>query len=102
MLPKVERLPVFNSNRHSRLHPGSFNPSLALAFPVLIRPILMDFNSSEQYILPVSAHSVDSDRISTLLIAATFNKRGDLIYVGNSKGEILITDTETRKVQAVF
>lgn len=31
--------------------------------------------------------------------AASFNKKGDLIYVGNFKGEILVIDTETRQTR---
>lgn len=33
--------------------------------------------------------------------AASFNKKGDLIYVGNFKGEILVIDTETRQTRTV-
>ena len=32
--------------------------------------------------------------------AASFNKKGDLIYVGNFKGEILVIDTQTRQTRA--
>lgn len=32
--------------------------------------------------------------------AASFNKKGDLIYVGNFKGEVLVIDTQTRQTRA--
>lgn len=111
---KVARITLQQTALYARLHPGSHNPSLGLACPMASAPILVDFNSSNQYVLPVTAHSAGTEQAahprskfsdgSAALksAAASFNKRGDLIYVGNSKGDILIIDTETRKVQAVF
>lgn len=111
---KVARIALQQTALYARLHPGSHNPSLGLACPLASAPILVDFKSSNQYVLPVSAHSAGTEQVphprskfsdgnaAHQSAAASFNKRGDLIYVGNSKGEILIIDTETRKVQAVF
>lgn len=111
---KVARITLQQTALYARLHPGSRNRSLGLACPMASAPILVDFNSSNQYVLPVSAHSAGTEQAahprskfsdgSAALksAAASFNKRGDLIYVGNSKGDILIIDTETRKVKAVF
>lgn len=111
---KVARIALQQTALYARLQPGSRNPSLGLACPMASAPILVDFTSSNQYVLPVSAHSAGTEQVphprnkfsdgSAALksAAASFNKRGDLVYVGNSKGEILIIDTETRKVQAVF
>ena len=102
---KVARIALQQTALYASLHPGSSNPSLGLACPMASAPILVDFNSSKQYVLPVSAHSAGTEQVphprskfsdgSAALqsAAASFNKRGDLIYVGNLKGEIVIIDT---------
>eukprot|EP01018_Ginkgo_biloba_P014802 Gb_30454 [translate_table: standard] len=99
---------------HARLHPGSVNPSFCLACPISSAPILVDFNSGSMFVLPVSASAAGTDVAHNSRskcadgtapytpAAASFNKRGDLIFVGNHKGDILIIDTETKRVQAIF
>lgn len=111
---KLTRIMLQHTALYARLHPGLAKPHLGLACPMSSAPILVDFNSGNLHILPVSALSAGSEPVhhskskfsdgSTTFTsaAASFNKRGDLIYVGNSKGEILIIDTESRRVQAVF
>ncbi|OAY67613.1 Protein RBL [Ananas comosus] len=100
---KVARITLQQTTLHARLHPGSSTPSLCLACPLSSAPILVDLNTGSSTVLPVSVSDPSnggpaphprnkfSDGSPPFTpTAATFNKRGDLIYVGNSKGEILI------------
>lgn len=111
---KIARVTLQQTTLLVRLHPGSSTPSICLACPLSSAPILVDLNTSSSTVLPVSV----SDSGSGVPIhprnkfsdgsppytptAATFNKNGDLIYVGNSKGEILIVDFKTIRVLAVI
>ncbi|GLJ50859.1 hypothetical protein SUGI_1083410 [Cryptomeria japonica] len=108
---KLTRVMLHQTALYARLHPGSANPSLGLACPMSSAPILVDFNSGSQHVLPFSTgtepvHGSRSKFPDGSVVfssaTATFNKKGDLIYVGNSKGEILIIDTQTRRIQALF
>ncbi|KAL3678177.1 hypothetical protein R1sor_021133 [Riccia sorocarpa] len=94
-----------------RLDPGRFLPTVCLASPLSGPPVLVDFESGELHNLPVHAHGGegatngrgkhnDSNSVYSQS-AASFNKKGDLIYVGNSKGEILIIDRGTRQIKTV-
>ncbi|KAL2642152.1 hypothetical protein R1flu_009739 [Riccia fluitans] len=94
-----------------RLDPGRSLPTLCLACPLSGCPVLVDFVSGELHNLPVHAHGGegasngrgkhnDSNPVYSQA-AASFNKRGNLIYVGNSKGEILIIDTQSRQIKVV-
>jgi COMPASS component SWD1 len=99
---------------HARLYPGNAHPSLCLACPMSGPPILVDFNSGVIQALPVVVSPSDGEsgtphtRTGKFAetgapyspSAASFNKKGDLIYVGNFKGEILIVDTQTKQIQA--
>lgn len=97
---------------YARLHPGMKSPSLCLVCPVSSAPLLVDFVTGDLHVLPLSITPPGSETKQTGRVkqgdlgsyassAASFNKRGDLVYVGNSRGEILIIDTETRGVRAV-
>lgn len=100
---------------HACLHPGSCTPSLCLACPLSSAPILVDLNNGSSTVLPVSVSDTGngsaiphprnkfSDGSPPFTpTAATFNKYGDLIYLGNSKGEILLVDSKSIKVNAVI
>ncbi|KAL0914007.1 hypothetical protein M5K25_017504 [Dendrobium thyrsiflorum] len=111
---KIARVTLQQTTLLVRLHPGSCTPSICLACPLSSAPILVDLNTSSSTVLPVS---VSDSGIGVLPhprnkfadgsppytpTAATFNKNGDLIYVGNSKGEILIVDFKTIRVHAMI
>eukprot|EP00249_Psilotum_nudum_P023334 c28833_g1_i3 orf=339-2225(-) len=109
---KIASVTLQQTALHARLHPGSASPTLCLACPMSSAPLLVDFATGMTYVLPVSPlkaqdavhHGRNKTNDGTVLYspaAASFNKRGDLIYVGNSKGEILIIETETRQVQSI-
>ncbi|KAH9330964.1 hypothetical protein KI387_003072, partial [Taxus chinensis] len=111
---KLTRVMLQQTALYARLHPGLVNKFVGLACPMSCAPILVDFDTGIQQVLPVSALSAGTEPVhfsrgkypdgSVAFSSATasFNKRGDLIYVGNSKGEILIIDTKTRIIKAVF
>ncbi|KAJ0973779.1 hypothetical protein J5N97_015744 [Dioscorea zingiberensis] len=98
----------------ARLHPGSCTPSVCLACPLSLAPIIVDLNTGSSTVLPVTMSDAGtgtaphprnkfSDGSPPFTpTAATFNKSGDLIYVGNSKGEILIVDSKNIRVHAMI
>ncbi|KAG6677686.1 hypothetical protein I3842_14G039300 [Carya illinoinensis] len=75
--------------------------------------MIVDLNTGSTTILPVSIPDTGNGAVPQSRnkfsdgtppftpTAACFNKYGDLIYVGNSKGEILIIDHRTVQVQAM-
>ncbi|KAI3846670.1 hypothetical protein MKW92_039925 [Papaver armeniacum] len=77
---KVTRITLQQTTLQARLHPGSHTPSACLACPLSSAPLLVELNTGNTTVLPVSLSDLDSGAY------------GDLIYVGNSKGEILIID----------
>jgi COMPASS component SWD1 len=110
---KIARITLQQTPLHACLHPGSSIPSVCLACPLSSAPVLVDLNTGSTIVLPVSAsdNSVPvpnsrnkfSDGSPPFTpTAATFDKHGDLIYVGNSKGEILIVDSKGIQVLAVI
>ncbi|XP_072974171.1 protein RBL [Typha angustifolia] len=111
---KVTRITLQQTTLHASLHPGSCTPSVCLACPLSSAPILVDLNTGSSTVLPVSVtipgngpplhpRNKFSDGSPPFTpTAATFNKFGDLIYVGNSKGEILITDSKNIQVHAII
>ncbi|MCL7025047.1 hypothetical protein MKW94_028695 [Papaver nudicaule] len=100
---KVTRITLQQTTLQARLHPGSHTPSVCLACPLSSAPVLVDLNTGNTTVLPVSVSDLDNGAVSSrnkfsdgsaplTPTSACFNKYGDLIYVGNSKGEILIID----------
>ncbi|KAI3940004.1 hypothetical protein MKW98_029780 [Papaver atlanticum] len=77
---KVTRITLQQTTLQARLHPGSHTPSVCLACPLSSAPLLVELTTGNTKVLPVSLSDLDSGAY------------GDLIYVGNSKGEILIID----------
>lgn len=110
---KIARITLQQTPLRASLHPGSPTPSICLACPLSSAPLLVDLNTGSTTVLPVSVSEngnppapnprnkfADGSPPFTPT-AATFDKHGDLIYVGNSKGEILIIDSESIQVHAV-
>lgn len=112
---KIGTVTLQQSALHARLYPGTNRPSVCLACPMSGAPILVDFDTGESQALPVLVSSTDGENGAPQCrggkfgdasapyspSAASFNKKGDLIYVGNFKGEILVIDTETRQTRTV-
>ena len=110
---KIDRVTLQQTTLLARLHPGSCTPSVCLACPLSSAPILVDLHSGSSTVLPVSVsdagtglasyarNKFSDDSPPFTPTAATFNKYGDLIYVGNSKGEILIVDYKDIQVHAM-
>ncbi|EPS71151.1 hypothetical protein M569_03609, partial [Genlisea aurea] len=102
---KVARIALQQMPLHARLHPGSSTPDICLACPLSSAPIIVEFSTEKKTVLPVSSPEAESENGAVpprnkfsdgsapfTPTAACFNKFGDLVYVGNSKGEILIID----------
>ncbi|KAJ4974267.1 hypothetical protein NE237_007441 [Protea cynaroides] len=110
---KITRMTLQQTTLHARLHPGSHTPSVCLACPLSSAPIIIDLNTGSTTVLPVSVSDAGngtappsrnkfSDGSPPFTpTAACFSKYGDLIYVGNSKGEILIIDYKTIQVHGI-
>ncbi|KAK1323281.1 hypothetical protein QJS10_CPA02g00347 [Acorus calamus] len=110
---KITRATLQQCTLHACLHPGSCTPTICLACPLSSAPILVDLITGSQTVLPVMVSEgtgtaphpprnkfADGSPPFTPT-AACFSKHGDLIYVGNSKGEILVVDFKTIQVHAV-
>ncbi|GMH17533.1 hypothetical protein Nepgr_019374 [Nepenthes gracilis] len=107
----ITRLAVEKTPLYARLHPGSSASSLCLACSVYSAPVIVYLNSGKTTVLPASVS--EGENGLTLpsrnkipddpapLTPACFNKHGDLVYVGSSRGEILIVDHDNAQVRAV-
>ncbi|KAK9062279.1 hypothetical protein SSX86_019465 [Deinandra increscens subsp. villosa] len=93
------------------LHPGgsggSSPPYLCLVSPSSSAPFILDFHTQITTMLPLSydngTHNNSSDGSTNYTpTAACFNKSGDLVYLGNSIGEILIIDHQNNKVCGII
>ncbi|CAI9765076.1 unnamed protein product [Fraxinus pennsylvanica] len=101
---KIARTTLPQTPLQARLHPGSSTPSICLACPFSSAPMIVDMNTGNMTILPVSLSDTGNGVVPPSRnkfsdgsapfspTAACFNKYGDLVYVGNSKGELLIVD----------
>lgn len=110
---KVARTNLQQTPLQARLHPGSSTPSICLACPLSSAPMIVDLNTGSTTMLPVTLSETSlglgptsrnkfSDGSAPFTpTAACFNKYGDLIYVGNSRGEILIIDYKSNQVRGV-
>lgn len=109
---KISRVSLPQAALHCFLDPGATLPTLCLACPLSGPPILVDFTGPILQPLPVVVPSVNGDggsgsgrgkhgdtSAAYSASTASFNKKGDLIYVGNFRGEIIIIDTKSRKVR---
>ncbi|OVA01004.1 WD40 repeat [Macleaya cordata] len=109
---KIMRMTLQQTTLHARLHPGARTPSVCLACPLSSAPVLVDLNTGSTTVLPVSVSDTDTGVVPPrnkfldgspplTPTSACFNKHGDLIYVGNSKGEILIIDYKNIQVYGI-
>ncbi|CAJ1958659.1 unnamed protein product [Sphenostylis stenocarpa] len=110
---KITRIVLQQTPLQARLHPGSSTSSLCLACPLSCAPMIVDLNTGTTTLLKVSvsetsngpippSRNKSSDGITSFTpTAACFNKHGTLIYLGNSKGEILVIDYKNGDVRAV-
>nr|KYP44711.1 Retinoblastoma-binding protein 5 [Cajanus cajan] len=100
---RITRIVLQQTPLQARLHPGSSKPSLCLACPLSCAPMIIDLNTGNTTSLKVSTLEVSdngpapgsrnrcTDGITSFSpTAACFSKHGNLVYVGNSKGEILV------------
>ncbi|KAK2634982.1 hypothetical protein Ddye_029774 [Dipteronia dyeriana] len=110
---KITRTVLQQTPLQARLHPGSSTPSICLACPLSSPPMIVDLNTGNMNVLPVlvtnlgnGAAPPSKNKQSDVSppftpTAACFNKYGDLVYVGNSKGEILIIDHKSNQARAL-
>lgn len=111
---RIARTVLQHTALQARLHPGSSTPSVCLACPLSSAPMIVDLLTEATTVLPVSLSDTENGATSQprnkfsdgsapfTPTAACFNKYGDLVYVGNSKGEILIIDSVRIKICAVI
>lgn len=97
----------------ARLHSGSSTSSICLACPFSSAPIMVDLISGTTTPLPALVSDVANGTPhpprnkasdgSTAYTPSTacFNNNGDLVYAGNSKGEILIIDHQKVQICAL-
>jgi COMPASS component SWD1 len=112
---KIARLTLQQTALHACLDPGPLGATICLACPLSSAPLLVDISNGSSIILPVSVSQEGNNyTVSTnprkfsdgstpfTPTAATFDRSGEFICVGNSKGEILIVSTKTSKVYAII
>ncbi|KAI3794562.1 hypothetical protein L1987_37194 [Smallanthus sonchifolius] len=93
------------------LHPGGSggsSPSLCLVSPFSSAPFILDFHTQNTTVLPISSpdngtqNNISDGSAHYTSTAACFNKSGDLVYLGNPVGEILIIDHKNNKVCGII
>ncbi|CAN6202902.1 unnamed protein product [Urochloa humidicola] len=111
---KISRITLQKTPLCASLQPASPAPSICLACPLSSAPLLVDLDTGSTKVLPVSISENNNPPAPNprnkfadgtppfTPTAATFDKHGDLIYVGNSKGEILIVDSKSIQILAVI
>ncbi|CAN6212978.1 unnamed protein product [Urochloa humidicola] len=111
---KISRITLKKTPLCATLQPTSPAPSICLACPLSSAPLLVDLDTGSTTVLPVSASENNNFPAPNFRnkfadgtppftpTAAIFDKHGDLIYVGNSKGEILIVDSKSIQIHAVI
>lgn len=111
---KMLRTTLHQTPLQARLHPGggSSESTLCLVCPFSSAPMMVDLRNETTTMLPISlsdrgiaappSRNKFSDGAAHFTpTAACFNKYGDLVYVGNSVGEILIIDHKDNRVRGV-
>ncbi|KOM49662.1 hypothetical protein LR48_Vigan08g048900 [Vigna angularis] len=110
---RIKRIVLEHSPLQARLHPRYPNPALCLACPLSRPPMIVDLNTENTTLLKVSLLETEEPtppshnrRVEgTTLLSPTptcFNKYGNLVYVGNSKGEILVINHVNNEVRAMI
>ncbi|PNY11187.1 retinoblastoma-binding protein 5-like [Trifolium pratense] len=110
---RITRIVLQQTPLQARLHPGSSKPSICLACPLSCTPMIVDLNTKDTTYLqvsvsekptepnPASRNKCSDGSTSFTPTAACFSKHGNLVYVGNSKGEILVIDSKDGEVRAM-
>ncbi|WJX87433.1 hypothetical protein P8452_69627 [Trifolium repens] len=110
---RITRIVLQQTPLQARLHPGSSKSSLCLACPLSCTPMIVDLNTEDTTYLqvsvsekptepnPASRNKCSDGSTSFTPTAACFSKYGNLVYVGNSKGEILVIDSKDGEVRAM-
>ncbi|KAJ1686995.1 hypothetical protein LUZ63_018385 [Rhynchospora breviuscula] len=112
---KIARITLQHTALHACLDPGPVEPTVCLACPLSSAPLLVDMSDGSSRVLPVSVSQEGNNYIVAPIprkfsdgstpftpTAATFDRSGELICVGNSKGEILIVGVKTSKVYGII
>ncbi|WJX63525.1 hypothetical protein P8452_48397 [Trifolium repens] len=110
---KITRIVLQQTPLQARLHPGSSKPSICLTCPLSCSPMIVDLNTGNTTFLKVSVseqsngpnpamrNKCSDGSTSFTPTAACFSKYGNLVYAGNSKGEILVIDWQDGEVRAM-
>ncbi|CAI9282205.1 unnamed protein product [Lactuca saligna] len=114
---KIYRTTLQQTPLQARLHPGGGSPesTLCLVCPFSSAPMIVNLQTETTTTLPISfsggtttattgappRNKFSDGSAHYTPTAACFNKHGDLVYVGNSIGEILIIDHNKNLVRGV-
>ncbi|RHN40529.1 putative transcription factor WD40-like family [Medicago truncatula] len=110
---RIKRIVLQQTPLLARLHPGSSKPSLCLVCPLSRSPMIVDLNTENTTYLqvsvsdkpsgpnPASRNKGSDGSTSFTPTAACFSKYGNLVYMGNSKGEILVIDSKDGEMRAM-
>ncbi|KAI5420842.1 hypothetical protein KIW84_044608, partial [Lathyrus oleraceus] len=108
---RIRRIVLQQTPLQARLHPGS--SKLCLACPLSCTPMIINLNTEDTTFLkvtvsekpsgqnPTSRNKCSDGSTSFTPTAACFSKYGNLVYVGNSKGEILVIDSKDGEVRGM-
>ncbi|KAL4582986.1 hypothetical protein LXL04_007550 [Taraxacum kok-saghyz] len=106
---RIYRITLQQTPLQARLHPA--NSNLSLVCPFSSAPIIVHLQSEATTTLPISTtttaaappprNKLSDGSAHYTPTAACFNKHGDLVYVGNSIGEILIIDHKENIIRGV-
>ncbi|KAI8983127.1 WD40-repeat-containing domain protein [Pilobolus umbonatus] len=82
----------------AQMHPKNNNRFVAALFQE--HPVIVDLkgNHAIKTVLPIEIEDDSTKQGSFYVTTATWNKSGNLIYTGSSKGHLNIIDVETNKV----
>ncbi|XP_068485910.1 protein RBL-like [Phaseolus vulgaris] len=103
---RITRIVLQKNPLQARLHPRSSKPPLCLACPLSVPPLIVDLNTEKTTSLHICVlHSRCDCSDATTFCSPTpacFNKYGNLVYVGTSKGKILLIDYIENEVHAMI
>ncbi|KAK7342959.1 hypothetical protein VNO80_25918 [Phaseolus coccineus] len=103
---RITRIVLPKSPLQARLHPRSSKPPLCLACPLSRPPLIVDLNTEITTSLNLCVSHTRcpcGDRTTFCSpTPACFNKYGNLVYVGSSKGEILLINYIENEVHAMI